>query len=104
MYTHVDIAIHTHTHAHTHTHTRTAQSSLWYEGRRLVISSDEFPLNHAHPSRLSSIKTPPKFYLFDDAFVIVQVRAVQREIIINSGSIKNFVNPYMLVVQLLGDL
>ena len=55
------------------THTHYGQASLWYEGRRLVFSSEEFPLSHAHPSRLSSIKTPPKFYLFEDAFVIVQV-------------------------------
>ena len=64
---------HSHAHTHTHTHTHTTQASLWYEGRRLVLSSEEFPLSHAHPSRLSSMKTPPKFYLFDDAFVTVQV-------------------------------
>ena len=76
IYTHVDIIVHTLTYSRTHMHT--AQASLWYEGRRLVLSSEEFPLNHAHPSRLSSIKTPPKFYLFDDAFVVVQVCRTSR--------------------------
>ncbi len=58
---------------HTLTHT-SSQSLLWFEDRRLVLSSDEVPLLLAQQGRLAAMKTAPKFYLFTDAFCILQVR------------------------------
>jgi hypothetical protein len=60
---------------HTGSSSSPLQSLLWFGGRRLVLSSDDVPLSMVQQSRLSisTLKTQPKYYLFTDAFVMVQV-------------------------------
>jgi hypothetical protein len=45
------------------------KTSLYRRERRLLLSSDELPL---FPYNSSRMKTQPKYYLFNDIFVIIQ--------------------------------
>ena len=52
---------------------------LYIEDRRIIVTSDELPLNAVSPSRL---KSSSKFLLFTDSLVIIQVIVVHNYVVI----------------------